>query len=114
MPTVRRSQVVAAPLDKVWEVASDVHSQPRWWPRVSRMEGVSPHGFTQVMQTKSGRAIRADFRFVSQDAPYTRVWAQELDGTPFERVLRASQTTVRVAAQGDDETRVTLEQKLRL
>lgn len=91
-----------------------MHAQPRWWPRVDRVEGVNPQGFTQVMHTKAGRPVRADHRFTGQDEPYVRSWAQEIEGTPFERVLRAAHTTVRVAEDGDG-ARVTLElqQKMR-
>jgi uncharacterized protein YndB with AHSA1/START domain len=114
VPTVRRSRVLPAPLDDVWRIVSDVHAQPRWWPRVGRVEGVTPQGFTQVLQTKTGRGVRADFRFVTQEEPYVRSWTQELAGTPFDRVLRSAQTTVRVSPEGDGATRVELEQRQKL
>lgn len=114
MPTVRRSRVLPARRDAVWALVSDVHAQPRWWPRVSRVEAVSPQGFTQVMQTKTGRPVRADFRFCGQEEPYVRAWEQQLEGTPFDRVLRAASTTIRVAEDGEGQTRVTLEQRQKL
>lgn len=114
MPTVRRTRVLPAPRDAVWAVVADVHAQARWWPRVARVEGVTPEGFTQVMQTKSGRPVRVDQRFVAQDEPYVRSWTQEIEDTPFERVLRAAQTTIRVEPDGQDAARVTLEQRQRM
>jgi hypothetical protein len=94
---------------------ADVRSQPRWWPRVSRVEGVNPQGFTQVLKTTTGRSVRADQRFVVQEKPYVIAWAQSVEGTPFEPVLRSAQTTLRVEAAGDDQSRVTIElrQKMR-
>lgn len=115
MPKVRRSRTIDVPRDTVWALVADVHAQPRWWPRVARVEGVTPQGFTQVLQTKNGRGVRADFRFVTQEEPYVRSWTQELAGTPFERVLRSAQTTIRVSEAGEGATKVELElrQKLR-
>jgi uncharacterized protein YndB with AHSA1/START domain len=115
VPKVRRSRVVAAPADTIWALVADVRAQSRWWPRVSRVEGVNPQGFTQVLKTASGRAVRADQRFVVQEAPYVLAWAQQVEGTPFEKVLKSAQTTVRVAAEDDDHARVTIElrQKMR-
>jgi len=114
VPTVRCSRVIAVPVDKAWAAVSDVRSQDEWWPRVARIEGVTPDGFTQVMQTKSGRPVRADFRFEKQDAPYVRVWTQRVEGSPFERVLRAARTTMRVEPAGDGAARVTIEQRLKM
>ncbi len=109
MPKTRRSRVVPAPPDTVWGTIGDVAAQPRWWPRVVRVESVSPQGFTQVLQTKGGRNLRADYRFVVQEEPYVLAWTLEIQGTPFERVLRSAQTTLRVKPQGESETRVTIE-----
>jgi uncharacterized protein YndB with AHSA1/START domain len=115
MPKVRRSRVVTAPADTVWALVADVRAQSRWWPRVSRVEGVNPQGFTQVLKSSCGRAVRADQRFVVQDEPYVLAWTQDVEGTPFEKVLKSARTTVRVVAEGDDQARVTIElrQKMR-
>jgi uncharacterized protein YndB with AHSA1/START domain len=118
MPTVRRSRTVPAPPDRVWRVIADPHHMPRWWPLVKRMEGVADDQFTQVLTTRKGRLVRADFRVVASDppgeSPGRRVWEQEVAGTPFERVLGEAITEVLVEPS-DGATRVTiaLTQRLR-
>ncbi|HEX6621480.1 MAG TPA: hypothetical protein VF024_17600, partial [Solirubrobacteraceae bacterium] len=49
----------------------------------------------------------ADFRVVDSRAPERRLWVQELQGTPFDRVFAASSTEVKLLPDGDG-TRVTL------
>jgi carbon monoxide dehydrogenase subunit G len=104
---------VAAPPQTVWATASDPHHLPRWWPRVTRVEQVDGRGFTEVLQTDKGRPVRAAFRQRERRAPELWRFSQEVDGTPFERILSASETVVRLepAAAG---TRVTLELRQRL
>jgi hypothetical protein len=102
----------------VWRVVADPHHMPRWWPLVKRMEGVADDQFTQVLTTRKGRLVRADFRVVTSDppgeSPGRRVWEQEVAGTPFERVLGEAITEVLVEP-ADGATRVTiaLTQRLR-
>ena len=59
------------------------------------------------MGTSRGRMVRADYRMVESAAPRLCRWAQEVAGTPFERVLASAETEVRLEP-GDDGTRVTL------
>jgi uncharacterized protein YndB with AHSA1/START domain len=114
MPVAKRTRTVSASPEQVWEVISDPHHMPRWWPGVERMEAVEPDRFTQVFKTKRGRPVRADFRVVQSEPPTTRSWAQEVAGTPFERVLSASVIEVRLApAAGGTEVTIAQEQKLR-
>ena len=112
---VRRSRVVAAPPEELWATVGDPYHLPRWWPRVERVELVQGDGFTQLLRTDKGRAIRADFRVVESRRPELRRWRQEVDGTPFEGILAWSETEIRLEPAGDGSTRVTLvqEQKLR-
>jgi uncharacterized protein YndB with AHSA1/START domain len=107
MPTARRSRTVAAPPERVWETVGDPHHLPRWWPRVTRVEGVTDEHFTEVLATQDGRSLRADFRVVESRAPERRLWEQELEGTPFERVFAAASTEVKLDAY-EGGTRVTL------
>lgn len=87
---------------------------PRWWPGVARMEGVEGDRFTQVLTTRRGRAVRADFRVRRCHAPSERSWEQEVAGTPFERVLAASVVEVRLQAAGEGtEVTISQQQKLR-
>lgn len=117
MATARRQRTIEVSPDAVWEVVGDPHHFPRWWPGVTRMEGVSDDGWTQVFITKKGRAVRVDFRLLSSEAPIggtgMRSWEQEIAGTPFERVLNESITEV-VLEPVDAGTRVTISQQQKL
>jgi hypothetical protein len=87
---------------------------PRWWPGITRMEGVHADRFTQVFTTKRGRPVRVDFRVVESTAPRLRAWEQELAGTPFERVLNKSIVEVRLeSVPGGTEITIEQRQKLR-
>jgi uncharacterized protein YndB with AHSA1/START domain len=50
--TARRNRTIAATPESLWEVVADPHHFPRWWPGVTRMEGVSDDAWTQVFTTK--------------------------------------------------------------
>jgi uncharacterized protein YndB with AHSA1/START domain len=119
LSTITRARVVKAPVDEVWKVIEDPYQMPRWWPRVERMEGVEEDRFTQVFKTKRSRTVRADFHVLASEPPggeYTsghRTWSQEVEGTPFETVLRESITEIAVDP-ADEGTRVTLAQRQRL
>ena len=77
---------------------SDPHHLPRWWPRVTRVEDVEDGAFTEVMKTRKGKLVRADFRVAACDeAERTLVWEQLLEGTPFARVLKSAETQVWLA-----------------
>jgi carbon monoxide dehydrogenase subunit G len=113
MPTTRRSRTVAAVPDRVWEIVGDPYHLPRWWPRVERVEGVTEDHFTQVLTTERGRSVRADFRIVESVAPERRAWEQELAGSPFERIMAAARTEVRVEPEGAG-SRVTIHVRQRM
>lgn len=114
MPAARRSRTLPASPETLWELIADPHHMPRWWPGVDRMEGVEPDRFTQVFKTKKGRPVRADFRVLASDPPTARSWAQEVAGTPFERVLSSSVVEVRLApVPAGTEVTISQQQKLR-
>lgn len=104
---------------EIWNVVSDPYHLPRWWPRTQRVENVTGGGgpkgrkWTQVLETKDGRGIRADFRCVSAATAERYVYEQLLDGTPFERFLASARTEIRLAPEGVG-TEVTLESRQRL
>ena len=106
MPTSSRTRTLAADPGDVWRVVGDVHHFARWWPRVQRVEGVERGAFTLVMQTDKGRIVRADYRTVSRGGRDWR-WAQDVEGTPFERVLASAETAVEVTGE-PGAARVTL------
>jgi uncharacterized protein YndB with AHSA1/START domain len=94
MPTTRRTASVAAPPAVLWQTVADPHRLPQWWPRVERVEGVSGQGFTQVMRSKRGALVRADFRIGRRNKPRVIEWSQDVEGTPFAGLLKSSVTTV--------------------
>jgi uncharacterized protein YndB with AHSA1/START domain len=120
MPSTRVSRTLAAAPDAVWRVLADPHHQPRWWPRVRRMEAVTEDQWTQVLTTAKGGGIRADFRLLEREEGRRLRWRQELEGSPFERLLLEAETTVSLepAADADAEnaaaTCVTIELRQRL
>lgn len=108
MPRVRRSRHVPAAPEEVWRTVGDPYHQARWWPRVGRVESADERGFTQVLQTKAGRGIRADFRIVEREEPRRLAWEQELAGSPFEGLFTSARTTITLEPESDG-TRVDLE-----
>jgi uncharacterized protein YndB with AHSA1/START domain len=114
MAGAQRSRTFPVSPEELWVLIADPHHMPRWWPGVERMESVEPDRFTQVFKTKRGRPVRADFRIVQSEPPTTRSWAQEVAGTPFERVLSASVIEVRLdPVPAGTEVTIAQEQKLR-
>jgi uncharacterized protein YndB with AHSA1/START domain len=115
VPTTRVSRTLAASPQDVWDVVRDPWHQARWWPRVVRMEAVEDGCFTQVLGTASGRGVRADFRMLESEEPRLLRWEQQLEGTPFERLLAEAVTAVALApADAGAATCVTIELRQRL
>jgi uncharacterized protein YndB with AHSA1/START domain len=108
MPTTRRSRVLSAPPERVWDVVADPYHLPRWWPRIERVEDVGRRRWTELMRTQKGRGVRADQRLEESEPPRLRRWSQELEGSPFSKLMREAVTEVRLeGAEGG--TRVTIE-----
>ena len=63
---------------------------------------------TKVFMTQRGRPVRADYELVESERGRRMRWRQEVEDSPFERVLDESVTEVRVAPAGPG-TEVTLE-----
>jgi uncharacterized protein YndB with AHSA1/START domain len=109
MHTTRRSRTIAVSPDEAWALVSDPHYLPRWWPRVERVEGVEPCAFTQVLKTAKGKLVRADYTVAELDEGARRLtWAQQIEGSPFARVLASAETGVALVPAGQ-ATEVTLE-----
>lgn len=112
--------MIDAPRDRVWELVSDPHHLPRWWPKTVRVEDVRQVGsgkrsrWTTVLGTERGRGVRADYRCTSAATGERYVWEQEVEGTPFERILRFSRLDIELAEGGDRGTRVRLSSAERL
>lgn len=109
MPTTRRTRAIAAPAQEIWELIGDPHHLPRWWPRVARVEAVEGDAFTEVLASPRGRLVRADFRVVAHDERALVLrWSQQIEDTPFARVLTAAETELRLEQAGA-ATNVTIE-----
>lgn len=113
MRAASRSRVLAGSQQQIFDLIADPEHMPRWWPGVTRMEGVAADRFTQVLATRRGNRVRADFRVLQSDPPWSRSWTQELRGTPFARVLRESTVEVALEPAGGG-TLVTIVQRQRL
>jgi uncharacterized protein YndB with AHSA1/START domain len=118
MPKVSRSRTIGASPERVWELVSDPHSLPRWWPRIKRVEDVQGKGdrarWTAVLETERGAGVRADYRCAGSTNRRRFAWTQDLDGTPFERILRESRVEIRLEPEGADATQVRLSSEERL
>jgi uncharacterized protein YndB with AHSA1/START domain len=93
--------LIAADPSAVWSLVCDPHNLPRWWPRAQRVEDVrdadgQPARWTTVLQTERGTGVRADYRCTVRDDERRFAWAQDLEGTPFERILHDSEIEVRL------------------
>jgi len=79
------------------------------------MEAVRDGRFTQVMISARGRVVRADFRILETDEARLLRWQQELEGSPFERLLAEAQTEISLLPADDGAaTNVTIELRQRL
>jgi uncharacterized protein YndB with AHSA1/START domain len=114
VPKVRRSRALADPPAAVWATVGDPTQLARWWPKVARIEDVYERErgpgtrWTEVLETASGKGVRAGFRCRRSREPEEYEWEQEIEDTPFAKVFKSSITTVSL----DDDaggTRVTLE-----
>ncbi len=108
MPTARRSRRIAAPAQELWDLLRDPHHLPRWWPRVTRVEDVEDDAFTEVMRTRKGKLVRADFSVRCDESRRTLTWVQRIEGTPFASVLKSAETELQLTPAAS-ETEVTIE-----
>jgi uncharacterized protein YndB with AHSA1/START domain len=112
VPTARRRRTIAAPVEDLWTLIGDPHHLPRWWPRVTRVEDVEDDTFTEVMRTRKGKLVRADFDVTLRDEDERTVtWSQRVQGTPFEQVLSSAETQLWLEPSKDssNSTDVTIE-----
>jgi uncharacterized protein YndB with AHSA1/START domain len=113
VPRTARSRTLQARPEAIWEVVGDPHHFPRWWPRVERVEAVDTGTWTKVFMTRKGRQVRADFALLDSRPPELRAWRQEVEDSPFERVLGDAVTEVRIQPE-DGGSLVTIEQRQKL
>ena len=108
MPRVRRRRTIRAAPVSVWEYASDPRNLPRWWPKTTSVRDLSGSGrtpgsrWTQVLQAKSGRRVGANLICTAEERPSLWRFEQDTEGTPFERMLKAAWTEIRLRDAGPD------------
>jgi uncharacterized protein YndB with AHSA1/START domain len=111
---VRRETLVPAPPEEVWRLVSDPARLPQWWPGVTRVEEATPETWTTVLSSPKGKSVRADYTRLEIEPERRVVWRQEVEESPFERILAAAATEIELAPD-EAGTRVTvaLDQKPR-
>jgi uncharacterized protein YndB with AHSA1/START domain len=112
---VRRERVVSAPPSEIWRIVSDPARLPAWWPGVSRVEEASREAWTTVLISPKGKSVRADYSLVEAREPEWLRWRQELEESPFERLLSEATTELELEPDpgGGTRVRVTLNQRPR-
>lgn len=101
MPRVVRRRRIEASAGALWSIVSDPYHLPRWWPRTKRVENVTAgdakgRRWTQVLETKDGRGIRADFRCVSAASEERYIYEQQIEDGPFAGFLHSARTEIRL------------------
>jgi uncharacterized protein YndB with AHSA1/START domain len=116
---VVRRRRIAAPASALWSVVTDPYHLPRWWPNTQRVENVSggdpaDRSWTQVLETRDGRGVRADYRCVDATDGERYVFEQTLEGTPFERFVKRARTEIRLKPlNGETDVTMSLDRRLR-
>jgi uncharacterized protein YndB with AHSA1/START domain len=112
---VRRERVVPGPPSEIWQIVSDPARLPAWWPGVSRVEEASREAWTTVLISPKGKSVRADYSLVEAREPEWLRWRQELEESPFERLLSEATTELELEPDpgGGTRVRLTLSQRPR-
>lgn len=111
---MRRERALAAPPEAVWEVVSAPERLPRWWPGVTRVEEATPSAWTKVLSSPRGKTVRADYSLVQSEHGRRLVWRQEVDESPFERLLAESHTEIELNPEaGGTRVAIVLRQRPR-
>jgi uncharacterized protein YndB with AHSA1/START domain len=119
MARVVRRRRIAAPASALWAVITDPYHLPRWWPNTQRVENVSEgepgeRSWTQVLGTRGGRGVRADFHSVEESYEQHYVFEQTIEGTPFERFLHRARTEIDLDPQnGGTQVTMSLDRRMR-
>jgi uncharacterized protein YndB with AHSA1/START domain len=119
MARVVRRRRIAAPASALWGVITDPYHLPRWWPLTQRVENVTGaepalQSWTQVLETRDGRGVRADYVCIAAADGERYVFEQTIEGTPFERFVKRARTEIRLEPRnGDTEVTMALDRRLR-
>jgi uncharacterized protein YndB with AHSA1/START domain len=111
---VRRETRLPVPPEEVWRAVSDPQRLPAWWPGVTRVEDASPEVWTKVLSSPRGKSVRADYTRLEAEPPRRLVWQQEVEETPFERILASAVTTISLEPdEGGTRVRIAIDQRPR-
>ena len=104
---IRSETVVPAAPEEVWGLVSDPARLPQWWPGVTRVEEATADAWTTVLSSPKGKALRVDYTRLEIEPESRLVWRQEVDESPFERILASATTEIALAPEPEG-TRVTV------
>jgi uncharacterized protein YndB with AHSA1/START domain len=111
---VREVTVVPAAPEEVWGLVSDPARLPQWWPGVTRVEEASDQAWTIVLSSPKGKSVRVDYSRVEAEPQRRVVWRQEVEESPFERILASSTTEIALEpSEGGTRVTVSLDQRPR-
>jgi carbon monoxide dehydrogenase subunit G len=110
---VTRARTVQAPPGEVWRLISDPWRLPAWWPGVQRVEEATDTAWTKVLASPRGKTVRADYTLVDSQPEERLVWRQEVEESPFERILAESLTEIDLEPE-NGSTKVRLESHMKL
>jgi uncharacterized protein YndB with AHSA1/START domain len=102
---VKAETVVPAAPEEVWGLVSDPGRLPLWWPGVTRVEEASADAWTTVLSSPTGKSVRVDYTRVEAEHERRLVWRQEVEQSPFERILASATTEIALAPE-ESGTRV--------
>jgi uncharacterized protein YndB with AHSA1/START domain len=111
---LHQETVVPATPREVWRLVSDPARLPQWWPGVIRVEEATADAWTTVLGSPKGKSVRVDYTRVEAEPERRVVWRQEVEESPFERILASAVTEVALVPEGDGtRVRVSLDQRPR-
>jgi hypothetical protein len=115
MLTVTRRRRLPATPERIWSIVAEPERLVEWWPGVQRVEDAGAAAWTTVLEPpRSGRPIRVDYTLVASDHPRRRVWRQEVEESPFERLFKAVTTELRLDPSPDGGADAVLEEQVAL
>lgn len=108
---VTRRRRVEIPAERLRGVVADPWNLPRWWPATARVEAVSGQGFSWILSSARGRAVRSDWTVRSRKPVE---WVQEIEDSPFERLLGSHRVLIAIEPAGEaSDVALTIEQEPR-
>ena len=99
--------MIAVDAERTWDLVSDPHHLARWWPLAQRVEDVRDEGermrWTLALRSERGTQVRADYSGGVDVEGHRFAWDQQVEGTPFERILRSARVEIAVTSAGDND-----------